>query len=51
MHGIASLSDLKKAGRIALKTIIYFEAVTTLAQIIGLVVVNVWQPGVGIRHA
>jgi aerobic C4-dicarboxylate transport protein len=49
VHGIASMSDLKKAGRVALKAIIYFEAVTTLALIIGLFVVNVWQPGVGMN--
>jgi aerobic C4-dicarboxylate transport protein len=47
VHGIASMSDLKKAGRVALKAIVYFEAVTTLALIIGLIVVNVWKPGVG----
>jgi len=49
VHGIASMSDLKKAGRVALKAIIYFEVVTTLALIIGLVVVNVWKPGVGMN--
>jgi aerobic C4-dicarboxylate transport protein len=49
VHGIASMSDLKKAGRVALKAIVYFEAVTTLALIIGLVVVNLWQPGVGMN--
>src|ERR1043165_3074853 len=49
VHGIASMSDLKKAGRVALKAIIYFEAVTTLALIIGLIVVNVWKPGVGMN--
>src|SRR5947207_8272685 len=49
VHGIASMSDLKKAGRVALKAIIYFEAVTTLALVIGLIVVNVWKPGVGMN--
>ena len=49
VHGIASMSDLKKAGRVALKAIIYFEAVTTLALIIGLIVVNVWKPGAGMN--
>jgi aerobic C4-dicarboxylate transport protein len=49
VHGIASMDDLKRAGRVALKAIIYFEAVTTLALVIGLVVVNVWRPGVGMN--
>jgi len=49
VHGIANMSDLKKAGRVALKAIIYFEAVTTLALIIGMIVVNVWKPGVGMN--
>jgi proton glutamate symport protein len=40
--------DMKKVGRLALRSIIYFEVVTTLALIIGLVVVNVVQPGNGI---
>jgi aerobic C4-dicarboxylate transport protein len=47
--GIAHLTDLKKAGRIGLKAIIYFEVVTTLAMIIGLIVINVIKPGIGIN--
>lgn len=47
VHGIASMSDLKKLGRIGGKTLLYFEAVSTLALLIGLVVVNVLKPGVG----
>ncbi|HEX2747888.1 MAG TPA: dicarboxylate/amino acid:cation symporter [Verrucomicrobiales bacterium] len=47
VHGIASLGDGKKVGRLGLKTLIYFEIVSTFALIIGLVVVNVWQPGAG----
>jgi aerobic C4-dicarboxylate transport protein len=49
VHGIASMEDMKKVGRVGLKALIYFEAVTTLALIVGLVVVNVWQPGVGMN--
>ncbi|MDQ6861258.1 MAG: dicarboxylate/amino acid:cation symporter [Verrucomicrobiota bacterium] len=45
VHGIASMSDLKKLGRIGGKTILYFEVVSTIALIIGLVVVNVMKPG------
>ena len=47
VHGVASMSDMKKLGRIGGKTLLYFELVSTLALIIGLVVVNVLKPGVG----
>ncbi len=47
VHGIASMSDLRKLGRIGLKTLVYFEVISTLALIIGLVSVNVFQPGAG----
>jgi proton glutamate symport protein len=40
--------DMKRVGRLALKSIIYFEVVTTLALFIGLAVVNVTKPGVGV---
>jgi len=47
--GIAGHSDdLKAIGRLALKTIFYFEVVTTLALFIGLIAVNIFQPGFGI---
>jgi aerobic C4-dicarboxylate transport protein len=46
-HGIASMTDIKRLGRIGLKAIVYFELVSTLALIIGLVVVNLLQPGAG----
>ena len=49
VHGIASMKDMKKVGRVGLKALIYFEAVTTLALVIGLLVVNLWQPGVGMN--
>src|SRR5262245_40074511 len=39
--GIANAGDMKKVGRVGGKTLIYFEVVSTLALIIGLVVVNV----------
>jgi aerobic C4-dicarboxylate transport protein len=47
VHGLASMSDVKKLGRVGLKTIIYFEVVSTIALLIGLVVVNLLQPGAG----
>jgi len=49
VHGIASMSDMKKVGRVGLKALIYFEALTTVALIVGLVVVNVLKPGVGMN--
>ncbi len=47
--GIAKIGDMKKVGRVGLKALIYFEVVTTLALVIGLLVVNAFQPGVGIN--
>jgi aerobic C4-dicarboxylate transport protein len=49
VHGIASMEDMKKVGRVGIKALIYFEVMTTIALIIGLVVVNLWQPGVGMN--
>jgi aerobic C4-dicarboxylate transport protein len=46
--GIANMSDLKKVGRVGGKALLYFEIVTTFALAIGLVVVNVTQPGAGL---
>ncbi len=40
--------DLKRVGRLAFKSIVYFEIVTTLALVIGLVAVNLVRPGVGV---
>ena len=47
--GIAKMGDLKAVGRIGLKALIYFEVISTLALVIGLVVVNIVKPGVGIN--
>ena len=46
--GIANMSDLKKVGRVGGKALLYFEIVTTFALAIGLIVVNVTQPGAGL---
>ncbi len=48
--GIAGAGDLKKVGRVGGKGLLYFEIVTTLAIIIGLVVANIIKPGAGINH-
>jgi aerobic C4-dicarboxylate transport protein len=45
--GIAGMADLKSVGRIGLKALIYFEVLTTVALILGLVVINVVRPGAG----
>ncbi|MGZ5503021.1 MAG: dicarboxylate/amino acid:cation symporter [Chthoniobacterales bacterium] len=47
VHGIASMSDLRKLGRIGGKTLLYFEVVSTFALVIGLLVVNILKPGAG----
>src|SRR4029077_2138565 len=45
VHGIASAGEAKKVGRVAIKALIYFEVVTTVALILGLLLVNFWAPG------
>jgi aerobic C4-dicarboxylate transport protein len=45
VHGIASVREAKRVGRVALKALIYFEIVTTLALVVALVLVNLWAPG------
>ncbi len=45
--GLAGMGDLKRIGRVGGKALIYFEVVTTLALIIGVVVANVFTPGAG----
>jgi aerobic C4-dicarboxylate transport protein len=47
VHGIASMSDLTKVGRVGIKALLYFEAVSTLALGIGLIVGEIARPGAG----
>jgi aerobic C4-dicarboxylate transport protein len=47
--GIASIGDMRKLGRVGLKSLLYFEVVTTLALVIGLIVVKAIQPGAGMN--
>src|SRR5215813_4540765 len=49
VHGIASVGEAKRVGRVAVKTLIYFEIVTTIALVLGLLMVNVWAPGAGMH--
>lgn len=47
--GIAGMQDTKKIGRVGLKALLYFEVVTTIALIIGLLVINLLKPGSGMN--
>jgi len=49
--GIAGAGDLNKVGRVGLKAFIYFEVVTTLALIIGLITANLVKPGAGVNFS
>ena len=49
VHGIARMSDLARVGRVAIKAIVYFEVLTTVALVIGLAAVNILQPGKGMN--
>jgi aerobic C4-dicarboxylate transport protein len=49
VHGIAHMSNMTRVGRIAVKSLAYFEVMTTIAIIIGLVAVNLLKPGVGMN--
>ncbi len=46
--GVANAGDVKKVGRLGVKTLLYFEIITTLAILFGVLVANVTQPGVGL---
>jgi proton glutamate symport protein len=47
--GVASVGDLKKLGKLGGKTIIYFEIITTIAIVVGLLAANIFQPGAGVN--
>ncbi len=47
--GIAHMADMARVGRVAIKAIVYFELMTTVALIVGLVMVNILKPGVGMN--
>lgn len=49
VQGIASVKDLRKVGRVGLKTLIYFEVLSTLALIVGMVIAHVVKPGLGLN--
>ncbi|MFW9268157.1 C4-dicarboxylate transporter DctA [Pseudomonas sp. NR3] len=47
--GIAKMGDIKEVGRIGVKALIYFEILSTIALVVGLIVVNIVKPGVGMN--
>ncbi|HEY2247331.1 MAG TPA: dicarboxylate/amino acid:cation symporter [Pseudolabrys sp.] len=47
VHGIASMGDLRRVGRVGVKTLFYFEAVSTLALLLGLLIGELVHPGAG----
>src|SRR6266478_2392817 len=49
VSGIAGTGNVKTMGRIGGKAILYFEIVTTIALVVGLLAVNLVQPGVGVH--
>ncbi len=49
VHGIAGAGDLKKVGRVGIKSIVYFEVVTTIALVLGVVIAYVFGPGHGMN--
>jgi aerobic C4-dicarboxylate transport protein len=49
VHGVAGMNDMKRVGRVALKALGYFLAITLIALVIALVAVNIWKPGAGMN--
>ena len=47
VHGISSIGDLKKVGRVGLKALVYFEVMSTFALLIGVAVAEIVRPGAG----
>jgi aerobic C4-dicarboxylate transport protein len=47
VHGIATMGDLKRVGRVGIKALVYFEVVSTVALVVGLVMAEIVQPGAG----
>lgn len=49
--GVAGVGDMKSLGKIGGKTIIYFEIITTIAIVVGLIAANIFHPGTGIDRS
>jgi aerobic C4-dicarboxylate transport protein len=49
VQGIGSMKDMKKVGRVGLKTLVYFEVMSTLALMVGMLVAHLLRPGAGLN--
>ena len=49
VHGVAGMNDMRRVGRVAIKALVYFELVTTLALALALLAVNILKPGAGMN--
>src|ERR1700685_3955053 len=49
VHGIAGAGDLKKVGRVGVKALVYFEVMTTVALVVGLILAYAFGPGHGMN--
>ena len=49
VNGVARMGDMKRVGRVAIKALVYFEIITTVALAIALLMINLWQPGTGMH--
>jgi Na+/H+-dicarboxylate symporter len=49
--GIAKMGDMRRVGIVGVRALVYFEVVSTIALVVGLVVGNLWQPGAGLHIA
>lgn len=49
VHSFAAIRDMSRLGRMALRTLMYFEVVSTIAMLLGFLVVNVFEPGLGLH--
>src|SRR6201995_4702333 len=49
VHGIAGAGDLKKVGRVGIKALVYFETMTTVALVVGLILAYAFGPGHGMN--
>ncbi len=51
VHGVTAMNDMRRVGRVALKALVYFEVITTLALVMALLAVNLLKPGAGMHVA
>src|SRR5580658_8797163 len=45
VHGVSAMNDMRRVGRVALKALVYFEVITSVALLLALAAVNVFKPG------